>query len=282
MFIKNRDFVKKLITFILVIIAVSALIFWGRRFILSNLLPIIRYFDGKIRYALRDIRENITVWKLFSFWVLSFIYGFVHAAGPGHGKTIVTAYFFNKPHKYRDAFLLAGVLSTTHIVASVALSYMFVFIISNVTPFFKIRIQEYFIAASGMAVMAIGLTLLIRKVFCLNSHKHGKKLINYSSPIIVGLLAGIIPCPATMFIMTFSLSQGMPLVGLVAVSGLSVGVFTLLSMVSLAVIRGRSGLLFCVEKKYTNGLERASIILEYASLIMIIFVGSGMVATILL
>lgn len=282
MLIKNRDNVIKLTTFIFIILIVLAILFWGRRFILSNLLPVIRYFDGKIRWALRDIRENMTIWKLFSFWVLSFIYGFVHAAGPGHGKTIVSAYFFNKSHKYSDAFLLAGVLSVTHIFVSVILSYMFVTIITNVSPFFKIRIQEYFIAASGFAVMSIGLILLIRKVFCTSNHKHGKRLMNYSNPVIVGLLTGVVPCPATIFIMTFSLAQKMPLVGLVSVSGLAVGVFVLLSMVSVAVIRGRSGLLYCVERKYANGLEKTSEILQYVSLIMIIIVGSGMVATFLI
>lgn len=70
------------------------MLYSARHAVSASLLPLIKYFDRLIRISMAGMKEEMTVYKLICFGGFSFLYGFIHAAGPGHGKSIVSAYFW--------------------------------------------------------------------------------------------------------------------------------------------------------------------------------------------
>ena len=269
----NKINKKKIVLFLILFILTIFFLREGSN-ILLWFLNLIEWVEDKLKVTMGTIKNDLSLCSLFVFWLVAFIYGFLHAAGPGHGKTVVTAYFLTEKHGYYDSFLMALSLALTHISISVILSYLFVMVISSVAPIFELQIQLYFKAISGTALVLVALILLWKKLFCLKKHSCSQENTSHSNPLVFGFLTGLVPCPAVIFIMTFSLSAGMPLVGLFAVSGLMFGVFSLICLVSVITIRGREGLQLCIERNHMKGLELASIVLEYLSIITIIVVGA--------
>lgn len=92
---------------------VSALMAW--------VLNVQRDFHRQLSQAIRDLKETnlslVASWALIS---LSFIYGVVHAAGPGHGKAVISSYMLAHNSIIRRgvvlSFLAAGVQAITAIV----------------------------------------------------------------------------------------------------------------------------------------------------------------------
>ena len=270
---------------IIAVLAVAALtmfiLYNARHMLTSKLLPYIKYFDRLIRTSLVDMKEEMTAYKLISFAGFSFLYGLIHSAGPGHGKSIMSAYFLSHRQNLKRAFTLAGVISLTHILSSVALSFVFAAFIKNAGAFFKIRVQGYLIAASGAMILLIGLFLLTKKLFFDKPDKQSGGSVIYDNPFILGISTGIAPCPVTIFLMTFAIAQGIPVIGLVSVLSLAAGMFTLLSLVGIAAIKGRSGMLSLFANKSSRRIENIAEAIELISLALIVFVGGGMVAVFL-
>lgn len=262
-----------------ILIAAAAAMFMlysARHAVSASLLPLIKYFDRLIRISMAGMKEEMTVYKLICFGGFSFLYGFIHAAGPGHGKSIVSAYFLSHKQHLKRAFVLAGIISATHILLSVILSVFFAACIKSTGAFFKIQVQGYLIAASGLIILSTGIYMLIKKLLTIRDDKHPKESIIYENPFILGISTGMVPCPVTVFIMTFAISRKIPIIGLVSVSSLAAGMFTLLSLVGAAAIKGRDGLLSLGTNKGSGRFEHIGEIIELISLTLIIFVGGGM------
>lgn len=263
------------------VIAFATWLFWPHAFS-GHFVALVRHFDGIVRHGVRDLKEQASFWKMAILFLFSFVYGVIHSAGPGHGKAIVAAYFLRNSQPQSKAFTLAAVISTVHTLGAMGLSVVFLAFLKGTGVFLKMKVQGYLMGVSGLAILAIGLVLLAKKLFPDNRGKKDKGPGNPGgNSLLLGAAAGLVPCPVAMFLATFSIAQGIPLVGLVSVLGISLGMFALLSLIGFMVMKGRESLLSGSEGKF-QGIEKLAVILEYASLSLIILIGGGMAATALL
>jgi nickel/cobalt transporter (NicO) family protein len=77
------------------------------------------YFNQHITAAVRAIRhDGNAIWTLLA---LSFAYGVVHAAGPGHGKAVVSSYLLATRQTLRNGITLAFVASLAQAAGAIAL-----------------------------------------------------------------------------------------------------------------------------------------------------------------
>ena len=66
-------------------------------------------------YAIR----SYYVWVL----LLGFVYGVVHAIGPGHGKAVVTSYFLSQDKKWRDGVIMGFEIGLSHVTSAIIFVY---------------------------------------------------------------------------------------------------------------------------------------------------------------
>jgi ABC-type nickel/cobalt efflux system permease component RcnA len=69
---------------------------------------------------------------------------------------------------------------------------------------------------------------------------------------MVGVLAGLIPCPLTLFAMMFAIGRGVPEAGLVFAGSFMIGVAATLSLVALIAISARGGIAALVQQSGGN------------------------------
>lgn len=69
--------------------------------------------------ALKDMREN--PWQLWSLIGLSFTYGVLHAAGPGHGKAVISSYMIANETELKRGVLLSFLSSMLQGVVAILL-----------------------------------------------------------------------------------------------------------------------------------------------------------------
>lgn len=239
-------------------------------FIPSSFVELIRWMDNYINTTIQNLQHEFTLSAFFIFIIFSFLYGIVHSAGPGHGKTIITVYFLKEKNPIIKAVILSSIVSIIHTGSSIILAFLFATILSGIKGFFRIKLQSYFILASGILIAIIGIFFLLLKVLKKEVHKISNKNI-----FLIGFSAGIIPCPVALVIMLFSISNNIISIGLISVLSISLGMFSLLILIGIVGIKLRSALLY-ISNKYFNKVEKISEILEYISILLIIFIGSFM------
>jgi len=112
--------------------------------------------------ALRTMRDEGTgAWMLVA---VSFAYGVFHAAGPGHGKAVISSYMLANEVALRRGVLLSFLSSMLQAVtAIVVMSAVFLFL--RGTAFSMADATRYLEIASYALVTAFGMWLLWRKAF---------------------------------------------------------------------------------------------------------------------
>ena len=100
-----------------------------------------------------------------SFWWLggvSFLYGIVHAAGPGHGKVVISSYLFANEARIRRGVVIAFIAALAQAVVAVVIIGLMAAIL-NMTSMAITSTTKTFEAGSFALVAALGLYLLVRK-----------------------------------------------------------------------------------------------------------------------
>jgi ABC-type nickel/cobalt efflux system permease component RcnA len=127
-------------------------------------------FNRALYAALRLLRTDTTaLWSLIG---MSFVYGVLHAAGPGHGKAVIGAYLVATRETIGRGVLLAFVSAAVQALAAVVLVGIATHLL-NLTAVAVTNAALGLELASGIAVTALGLWLLARRLRALRAAPTG-------------------------------------------------------------------------------------------------------------
>ena len=167
---------------------------------------------------------------LFAVLPLGIVFGAAHALTPGHSKSVLAAYILGSGLKPARALLTSFVLSVTHISSAVLLAVVTNSLVKRtLVGAGQAPALEW---TSRLILIAIGLWLIYRAVRA-RPHVHREGMAT-------GFVAGLIPCPLTLFIMSLAMSRGAPEAGLAFSVSMLLGVGAILGAIAVIAAAARN------------------------------------------
>jgi nickel/cobalt exporter len=210
---------------------------------------------------------------------LSFAYGVFHAAGPGHGKTVLTSYMLANENMLRRGLVISLAAALLQGFVAVAIVGVAAFVFGATSKHMTAASNAVEIA-SYAAIALLGAVLLVTKGAaliaalksprlvapgrfaaddCSLEHAHGPGCGHFHAPDPRSLGAGFSwrnaalsvaaagsrPCSGAILVLVFALAQGVFLTGVGAVLAMSLGTaITTGALASLAVFAKKSAMKF--------------------------------------
>ncbi|MDP2081017.1 MAG: hypothetical protein U0934_08515 [Pseudotabrizicola sp.] len=228
--------------------------------LLSEMYRLWHWLAGIQREILSDVASTLRAFAETGDWTLllafapwAVVFGAAHALTPGHSKTVLALWLAGTGARKGAALRTAFTLAATHIGLSVMIVLIALPVVSMArgeagrAPVIE-DISRTLLGLSGLWLIWQGLRG--------QAHRHGEWF---------GVMAGLIPCPLTLFVMTFAAAKGVTLAG--------IG-FAAMSMVGVALVLGSVALAASVFGRQVLALSRGA---ETVSRLLLVVTGLGLV-----
>lgn len=198
-----------------------------------------RELNRTISRELRAVRETGSTKALLVVTGIAFVYGVLHAAGPGHGKLVVSSFFLAREARIVGGILTGTAISFLQAITSIALVCGLGVILGQ-HGFDVLGRSVWLEALSYALIVAIGLVIAVSAVRGAHHHEHGER-----GRVGLGMIiaAGVTPCASALIVMLFALTNGVLLVGIGATLVMAVGMSITVSLVGILTILGRRTLI---------------------------------------
>jgi ABC-type nickel/cobalt efflux system permease component RcnA/ABC-type uncharacterized transport system substrate-binding protein len=240
------------------------------------LVPHYKKTSWLIKDYLRKTSEDLNFYSYIFLILFSSTFGFLHALGPGHGKSIVTSYFLTAKFTYSRALTVTVLISLVHILSSFIFAVIIFYTLKFAASGLFLSYENTVIKITGIIILIIGVYLLYRKVKngrygsehdCCGAscqHHHRRQTSEYAQ---IGLIfsAGMVPCVGTLGVFLFAFSIGYFWLGAISAIFMTLGMAIVLLASAVFSISIKTQL----EKRFS----RAVVFLEYSSLVMIVLLG---------
>ena len=230
---------------------------------LEQLVALQRWIYGALSADLSAFAATRDWFALAAVLPTGVLFGAVHALTPGHGKAILASYLAGSRLATLRAIAVATVLALTHVGSAVVLALLAAPLITRTLGGVG-RAPSLELVSRGLLI-GIGLWLILR-AWRGRGHPHGEGLV-------VGVVAGLIPCPLTLFAMFFALSRGVPEAGLVFALAMMLGVLATLASVALATVVMRDQMLHLIER-HGASLHKMTRALDFLSGLLLILLSA--------
>ena len=200
---------------------------------------------------------------------VSLALGAAHAASPGHGKTLMTAYLVGTRGTPSQALALGLTVAATH-TAGVFVLGAIVLVASE--AFVPERVMEWLGLVAGLIVLGMGIALTARLVrpgrsvehrhghdghghshphdhLHRHGHEHSSERVSSRSVAVIGFAGGLVPSASALIVLLVAVSQGQMVLGIGMVVAFGAGMAIVLGGLGLVVVlarrrfdRGRLGL----------------------------------------
>lgn len=217
--------------------------------------------------------ENSAIWM---FLAVCFLYGMLHALGPGHGKSVVVGFFMARRGQWRQGVALGAGITFTHTLSAVLLLFLLFGIFrAAVYPYFEVgrggieKASFILLMITGVLLAGIGLVDFFRKPKADSGEKKLPAVARWREIMGVAAITGLVPCPAVALIVLFCLLNSMMTLALMGALTVCVGMTCTNVLFGIAAVAFRK----CIDKK-TAGSRIAAKIYAIASVLggVIIFV----------
>ncbi len=182
--------------------------------------------------------------------LVALVFGMLHAIGPGHGKSVMVAYFVGQAAPLRQGLTASVKLIAVHVGSAVLL------VLAAVTLLevsFGLRPADFPLVrqVSYAGVAALGLFLLVQALRGApgKSHARGGGLLPY--------VVGLSPCPLTTIMMLAAVGTGAIALGLVVSVAMALGMVVTVSAFALLAILARRWILAAFEQPQARILRIA-------------------------
>lgn len=232
-------------------------------------------FYRDLTAALKALRDSgDAAWWLAG---ISFAYGIVHAAGPGHGKVVISSYLLANEESARRGIAIAFLSAFVQALVAIGLVALLAALL-GMTSMALTRTAQFLDVGSYALIALLGLTLLWRKGRALaaarpvraaslgaqavhshtHAHHHGPCGCGHShapTPEVAGkarglsgaaaaiLSVGIRPCTGALIVLVFALAQGIFWAGIASTFLMALGTaVTVAALATLALFaKGMAG-----------------------------------------
>ena len=197
-----------------------------------------------MREFLRANSQNFSAASLIILAALSFGYGFLHAAGAGHGKTLTASYFAATGGSYARAALFALKIGFLHVIGAAALVFATYFTLLELSAGYVKDTGRIAQVISGAVIVALALFMLFKafappKIFTPAHKIYPRKIRNFnglklkfsppqssgdcaaceailqnrenfskSRDWLTAAAAALVPCPGTIVVFTLAFELG--------------------------------------------------------------------------
>ncbi|ABB37086.1 high-affinity nickel-transporter [Oleidesulfovibrio alaskensis G20] len=213
------------------------------------------YLRGQMVSFASGIKESPYGTSFWLFLAVSFVYGVVHAIGPGHGKAVVFCYFLGRSGGISRGLLMGNLLTSVHVLSAAVLVFAAHLLFEQGAARGIHGVSGPVQRFSYGIIMLVGAAMLLHALYELFSGRLGGRVrqataecpAGYGSLTAVSVLAGLVPCPAAVLILTFARGLDITQAGVLALVALALGMglttsaFGLLSMVSRRVLLHSTG-----------------------------------------
>ena len=210
---------------------------------------------GNYFYSWKESGTSSVFWGILG---VAFLYGILHAMGPGHRKTVVFSLYLARGAPAWEPAGTGMLLSLLHGGAAVIL----LLILRGVAGAISGRADNITIYMEGFAyllLIAVALFLVGQAI---------RDLVRGTQRYAAGamslgtiLLTGIYPCPGAILVLVLSLTLSMTGIGILAVFAMSLGMSIPIVAAGYLAWFGRTGLFIALKKNATS-LGRISATVE--------------------
>lgn len=180
--------------------------------------------------------------------LLALVFGMLHAIGPGHGKSVLVAYFVGQEAPLRQGLMASVKLIAVHVGSAILL------VLTAVALFeisFGLRPADFPLVrqVSYAGIAALGLFLLIQALRGAPGERHaqGGGLLPY--------VVGLSPCPLTTIMMLAAVGTGAIALGLIVSVAMALGMVVTVGAFALLAILARRWL-FAVFRRHQARILR--------------------------
>jgi nickel/cobalt transporter (NicO) family protein len=227
--------------------------------------------------AFHRVRDQHSRSALALILALAFLYGVVHAVGPGHGKSIVASYFVAHHARWTSGIMMGSMISLIQGLSAIVLVGVLAVILQWKQFDILDRGTLVEFVSYGL-IVAVGCVMFWRAATGrLHAHDHAephdarhhhghrdtaapphrRAPARLDRRLIVA--TGLTPCASAIIILLFALANDALGVGIVAVAALSIGMALTISAIGVLTVLGRRVLLKFIDNLgvQTHRLEQA-------------------------
>lgn len=181
------------------------------------------------------------------FVISAFILGALHALEPGHGKSVMAVFVMGTNAGIKDASLLGLTVVFSHVIVVVLIGIAAIFMLRTLN---LDATHEIMSLIGGIILIGAGFWM-IRKYY--HPHHHHEHSIDTKKGVIaIGLSTGLIPCPAALAVLLFSIANNQIYSGLSYVLVFSAGLAISITLLSVLFVKGRGFIQSYMSNKTIN------------------------------
>lgn len=217
--------------------------------------------------AVRDLKTGESYYPALIICALAFAYGLLHAAGPGHGKAIISSYVLANERTLKRGIVLSFLSALLQAISAVTFVGVLAIVLKATSM--TIRSTEAWVETLSWAFVAlVGAWLLFRQIRLLwpasvksagrahdHAHVHGADCgcghshapdarqldgdLSVSKAIAIVFAVGIRPCTGALALLFLTLTQGVLWVGILGTFAMALGTAIMVSLLACMAIGSR-------------------------------------------